>query len=70
MTGLWAMYIGNARVLTTDQTLEPHTGALSKAGCEELITSVDGGARVQRPGLEKAISFFCRSDTLVIRNLY
>jgi DNA invertase Pin-like site-specific DNA recombinase len=53
------MKIGYARVSTTDQSLNPQTDSLSEAGCEKLFTDVASGARTQRPGLDKAISF-CR----------
>jgi DNA invertase Pin-like site-specific DNA recombinase len=63
------MKIGYARVSTTDQSLNPQTDPLSEAGCEKLFTDVASGARTQRPGLDKAISFCRKGDTLVVWKL-
>ena len=63
------MKIGYARVSTTDQSLNPQTDALSEAGCEKLFTDIASGARTQRPGLDKAISFCRKGDILVIWKL-
>ena len=63
------MKIGYARVSTTDQSLNPQTDSLSEAGCEKLFTDVASGARTQRPGLDKAISFCRKGDTLVVWKL-
>jgi DNA invertase Pin-like site-specific DNA recombinase len=63
------MKIGYARVSTTDQTLEPQTDALSEAGCEKIFTDVASGARTQRPGLDKAISFCRKGDIIVVWKL-
>ena len=63
------MKIGYARVSTTDQSLDPQTDPLSEAGCEKLFTDVASGARTQRPGLDKAISFCRKGDTLVVWKL-
>jgi DNA invertase Pin-like site-specific DNA recombinase len=59
------MKIGYARVSTTDQSLNLQTDPLSEAGCEKLFTDVASGARTQRPGLDKAVSF-CRKDDILI----
>lgn len=63
------MKIGYARVLTTDQGLNPQTDSLSEAGCEKLFTDVASGAWPQRPGLDKAISYCRKGDTLVVWKL-
>jgi len=63
------MKIDYARVSTTNQTLEPQTDALSEAGCEKLFTDIASGARTQRPGLDEAISFCRRGDSLVVWKL-
>lgn len=63
------MKIGYARVSTTDQSLNPQKDPLSEAGCEKLFTDVASGARTQRPGLDKAISFCRKGDTLVVWKL-
>jgi len=63
------MKIGYTRVTTTDETLELQTDALSEAGCEKLYTDIASGARTQRPGLDEAISFCRKGDTLVVWKL-
>jgi DNA invertase Pin-like site-specific DNA recombinase len=63
------MKIGYARVSTADQTLEPQTDTLSEAGCEKLFTDVASGVRTERPGLDNAIEFCRRGDTLVVWKL-
>ncbi len=63
------MKIGYARVSTTNQSLNPQTDALSEAGCEKLFTDIASGARTQRPGLDKAISFSRKGDILVVWKL-
>jgi DNA invertase Pin-like site-specific DNA recombinase len=63
------MIIGYARVSTTDQSLNPQTDYLSEAGCEKLFTDVASGARTQRPGLDKAISFCRKGDIFVVWKL-
>lgn len=63
------MKIGYARVSTTVQSLNPQTDALSEAGCEKLYTDIAIGARTQRPGLDKAISFCRKGDILVVWKL-
>lgn len=63
------MKIGYARVSTADQSLNPQTDPLSEAGCEKLFTDVARGARTQRPGLDKAISFCRKGDKLVVWKL-
>jgi DNA invertase Pin-like site-specific DNA recombinase len=67
--GLWTMKIGYARVSTTNQSLNPQTDPLSEAGCEKLFTDVASGARTQRPGLDKAISFCRKGDILIVWKL-
>jgi DNA invertase Pin-like site-specific DNA recombinase len=63
------MKIGYAHVSTTDQSLNPQTDPLSKAGFEKLFTDAASGARTQRPGLDKAISFCRKGDILVVWKL-
>jgi DNA invertase Pin-like site-specific DNA recombinase len=63
------MKIGYARVSTADQKLEPQTDTLSEAGCEKFFTDIASGARTQRPGLDKAIAFCRKGDTLVVWKL-
>jgi len=60
------MLIGYARVSTPEQTLEPQTDALSAEGCEKIYTDVASGAKTQRPGLDEAIKYCRKKDTLVV----
>jgi len=63
------MKIVYARVSTADQSLEPQTDTLSEAGCEKLFTDVASGVRTERPGLDNAIAFCRKGDTLVVWKL-
>jgi DNA invertase Pin-like site-specific DNA recombinase len=63
------MKIGYARVSTSDQNLIMQEDALRAAGCEEIFTDIASGAKSQRPGLEKAIAYLRRNDTLVVWKL-
>lgn len=63
------MKIGYARVSTTDQHLRMQEDALKSAGCEEIYTDVISGAKSQRPGLEKALSYAREGDTIVVWKL-
>ena len=63
------MKIGYARVSTSDQTLMPQTDALSEAGCEKMFTDIASGAKTTRPGLDKAVEFCRKGDTLVVWKL-
>ena len=61
--------IGYARVSTTDQNLEPQVDALKSAGCETVFEDVTSGAKAERPGLNDALDFLRRGDTLVVWKL-
>ena len=63
------MLIGYARVSTQDQTIDLQQDALSKAGCEKIYTDTASGAKAERKGLEEALSFARRGDTLVVWRL-
>ncbi len=63
------MLIGYARVSTHDQTLNLQKDALEKAGCSKIFTDTISGATLERPGLEKALSFIRPGDTLVVWRL-
>lgn len=63
------MKVGYARVSTADQYLRMQEDALKSAGCEEIYTDIASGTKSQRPGLDKALSFLCEGDTLVVWKL-
>ena len=63
------MFVGYARVSTTDQNLDLQQDALLVAQCERIFTDTASGVKAQRPGLAEALQQ-CRSgDTLVVWKL-
>lgn len=64
-----AQRIGYARVSTDDQRLDLQKDALTAAGCDRVFEDKLSGARVQRPGLDGALSHLRRGDTLVVWRL-
>jgi DNA invertase Pin-like site-specific DNA recombinase len=60
------MLIGYARVSTHDQTLTPQQDALEKAGCSKIFTDTASGAQTERNGLEEALNYVRKGDTLVV----
>jgi hypothetical protein len=63
------MFIGYARVSTADQKLDLQNDALTKAGCERIFTDTAGGAGAERVGLEQALAFARKGDTIVVWKL-
>src|SRR3954466_8972517 len=63
------MFVGYARVSTTDQTLDLQQDALTKAGCTKIFTDTASGAQTERKGLQEAISYVRAGDTLVVWKL-
>jgi DNA invertase Pin-like site-specific DNA recombinase len=63
------MLIGHARVSTHDQTLILQQDALTKIGCTKLFTDTASGAKTERKGLEEALNYVRRGDTLVVWRL-
>jgi len=63
------MRIGYGRVSTDDQHLELQLQALKEAGCTRVFTDTSSGARVDRPGLQEALSHVREGDTLVVWKL-
>lgn len=60
------MLIGYARVSTQDQNLDLQRDALAKAGCEKVFEDKASGAKATRPGLDEALGFARKGDTLVV----
>src|SRR5437763_7076389 len=63
------MYVGYARVSTTDQTLDLQQDALEKIGCTKIFTDTASGAKAERPGLTEALAYVREGDTLVVWRL-
>jgi DNA invertase Pin-like site-specific DNA recombinase len=63
------MFIGYARVSTHDQTLNLQQDALTKAGCDRIFTDTASGAKTERIGLEEALNYVRKGDTLVVWRL-
>jgi DNA invertase Pin-like site-specific DNA recombinase len=63
------MFIGYARVSTHEQTLNLQQDALHKAGCTKLFTDTASGAKTERKGLDEALSYVRKGDTLVVWRL-
>ena len=61
--------IGYARVSTDDQTLDLQRDALTKAGCDRILTDTRSGATADRPGLADALTYARPGDTLVVWRL-
>jgi DNA invertase Pin-like site-specific DNA recombinase len=63
------MLIGYARVSTLDQDVNVQLDALTKAGCERLFDDKMSGAKVDRPGLTRALDMLRSGDSLVVWKL-
>jgi DNA invertase Pin-like site-specific DNA recombinase len=63
------MLIGYARVSTADQTLALQQDALKAAGCTKIFTDTASGASAERQGLDEALDYVRRGDTLVVWRL-
>ena len=63
------MLIGYARVSTDDQNLDLQNDALKQAGCDKIIEEKASGAKTDRAGLDEALSFLRKGDTLVVWKL-
>lgn len=67
--GTQGLPIGYARVSTDDQNLALQLDALKKDGCMRVFSDKIGGARLDRPGLNEALSHLRAGDTLVVWKL-
>ena len=63
------MLIGYGRVSTHEQTLNLQKDALKKAGCSKIFTDTASGAKTERIGLEEALEYVRKGDTLVVWRL-
>jgi DNA invertase Pin-like site-specific DNA recombinase len=63
------MFVGYARVSTTDQTLHLQHDALTSAGCTKIFTDTASGAQTERKGLTEALAYVRAGDTLVVWKL-
>src|ERR687884_558336 len=63
------MFVGYARVSTTDQTPTLQHDALTKAGCTRIFTDTASGAQTERKGLMEALAYVRPGDTLVVWKL-
>jgi DNA invertase Pin-like site-specific DNA recombinase len=63
------MLIGYARVSTHEQTLNLQQDALHKAGCNKIFTDTASGAKTERIGLDEALNYVRKGDTLVVWRL-
>src|SRR5918992_176500 len=63
------MLIGYARVSTHEQTLNLQKDALENAGCTKIFIDTASGAKTERKGLEEALTYVRKGDTLVVWRL-
>jgi DNA invertase Pin-like site-specific DNA recombinase len=63
------MLIGYARVSTHEQTLNLQKDALEKAECSKIFTDVISGVKAERKGLDEALAYVRKGDTLVVWRL-
>ncbi len=63
------MLIGYARVSTLEQDLTLQTDALQQAGCERIFEDKISGAKAERPGLQEALAYARKGDSIVVWRL-
>ena len=63
------MLIGYARVSTHEQNLILQIDALKKNGCKKIFEDKVSGVAAARPGIDEAVSFLRKGDTLVVWRL-
>jgi DNA invertase Pin-like site-specific DNA recombinase len=63
------MLIGYARVSAHDQILNLQQDALQRAGCDRIFTDTASGAQAERKGLDEALNYVRKGDTLVVWRL-
>ncbi len=60
------MLIGYVRVSTVEQNVNPQIDELKKAGCKKIFRDKVSGAKSERPGLQKALTYLREGDSLVV----
>ena len=63
------MIIGYARVSTIEQNASLQIDELKKAGCKKIFQDKASGAKSERTGLQEAIEFLRKGDSLVVWRL-
>ena len=63
------MKVGYARVSTNEQDLSLQLDALKEAGCEKTYQDQVSGVKAVRPGLQEALAYLRKGDTLVVWRL-
>lgn len=63
------MLIGYARVSTLEQDVSLQVDALQKAGCERIFQDKISGAKSDRPGLQEALNYARKGDSIVVWRL-
>ena len=63
------MKLGYARVSTNEQDLSLQLDALQEAGWDKICEDRISGGKTERPGLQEALSYIRKGDTLVVWRL-
>ena len=63
------MFVGYARISTSEQTTAQQRDALAEAGCERIFEETAAAAKRERPRLQAALDWMRRGDTLVVWRL-
>ena len=63
------MNVGYARISTDDQKLDLQMDALQEAKCDQVFKDIASGAKADRLGLDNAMKFLRKGDTLVVWKL-
>ena len=63
------MQIGYTRISTEDQKSDLQMDALKQAGCNKVFQDTASGAKTDRNGLDQALRFIRKGDTLIVWKL-
>lgn len=63
------MKLGYARISTTEQNLDLQIDALTKAGCEKIITDEISGIKSERKGLQELMTILRKGDEVIVWRL-